>query len=88
MYKPGPRIFRTIHPDLRAAVRAAIDEGNLRAADIALNAGFANAAQFSTQLHAPRIPRTDRVVERFRRVAALLTYTGDVFVDYPERQRA
>ena len=86
MYQPV-RFRRTIHPDLRAAARAASADG-LRLQDIALNAGFASAQQLSNQLHGRRIPQTPRVVERFQRVAALLNYTGDLFLDCPEKQRA
>lgn len=87
MYEPGPRFFRTVHPDLRAAARAASHDG-IRLQDLAGLAGFTCPQQLSTQLHARRLPKTKLTADRFAKIAELLNYRGDVFLDYPEKQRA
>lgn len=76
-----PLAFRIRVSDaLRTAVREAMRHGRPQQT-LALLAGFPSAQHFSQQLHAASFAATEKNFERWRALAAILNYSGEVFED-------
>jgi hypothetical protein len=52
---------------------------------LATLAGWPQAQTFSNQLHARRVKATPINVERFRKIAAIVGYSGELFLDEEEQ---
>lgn len=75
---------RRLNPALREAAHVAMLERRPPGAVIAQRAGFSHQQTFSNLLHADAIPDTPLLRARFQRVAALVGFTGDVFLPETE----
>jgi len=86
--RPGPPAYprRKLNPELRARVRDEMLNGK-RAWLLSQLAGFPQSCDFSSILHAPRVPATPLIVERLQRLADILGFPVDA-IFLPEDPQA
>jgi len=78
---PAPAAI--VNPDLRDKARLAMANGQ-PAWYLAERGGWPGPESFSNQLHAKQITLTPLTVARFSKVAAVLQFSGPLFVDERE----
>lgn len=79
---PAPRLRPT--PAFRASIGDAIVL--YRSYVLATLAGFPHPASFSAAAHAATVPGTPLMVSRFRRLAGVIGYRGELFEPEHERE--
>lgn len=81
---PLPPLKRKLNPTLRDAIREAMRHHS--SGTLALCAGWIQPSTFSTELHARRVKVTPTNVERFTKVAAIVGFTGPLFLEEEEQR--